>query len=128
MCGQKITSSKTKDHLSHFGRIAILMAPARLQYLDCRAHRRLIIREQVRCSFGRSNAPVRAYAAGFEGADLHAKGRDLLGERFCESPNSPLGSVVRRVAGDAQATAHDDICRMQPLFCLRMMGSAARVT
>ena len=77
MCRQTITSSQTKDDLSHFDRIAILMAPARLQYLDCRAHRRLIIREQVRCSFGRSNAPVRAYAAGFEGADLDTKGRDL---------------------------------------------------
>src|SRR5260370_39523434 len=46
MCRQTITNSQTKDDLSHLGRIAILMAPARLKRLDCTAHVRLLLREQ----------------------------------------------------------------------------------
>src|ERR1700738_1056508 len=105
MCRQTIAGSQTKDNLSHFGRIAVLMAPVRLQDLGYRAHGRLIIREQVRFSFARTKAVVGAHSARFERADLDAKGRDLLGEGLGESPNGPLGSVVRRVPGNAQATA-----------------------
>jgi hypothetical protein len=60
MCGQTITSGQTKDNLSHLGRIAILMAPARLQRLDHAAHGRFIVREQIRSSlFARAPQSVR---------------------------------------------------------------------
>jgi hypothetical protein len=74
MGGQAITGSRTKDDLSHSGRIAILLAPERLQRLGYRAHGRFIIREQLRCFFVGTSAPVRPHSAGFERTHVDAKG------------------------------------------------------
>src|SRR6202030_2157208 len=96
-----------KDDLSHFGRIAVLLAPMRLQPFGKRAYRRFIVRKQSRRIPVCTSAPVGAYAAGLERADLHAKRRHFRGERLGKSSNGPLGSVVRRIAGNGgYSTAH----------------------
>src|SRR6266403_1749478 len=46
MRGQPIAGSEPKDDLRHFGRVAILLAPQRMQRLDDRAHGRLVFRKQ----------------------------------------------------------------------------------
>src|SRR5258708_34735526 len=101
---QLIARSQTKDHLSDLNRIAILMAPVRLKCFNQAAHGWLIVREQIWSVSVRASAPVRAHSARFKRAHFDAKGRDLLGQRFAESPNGPLGSVVRRAAGNADPT------------------------
>ena len=74
MCREMIATSQTKNNLSHLGRIAILLAPERLQCLDDRADGRFLIREQIGCVLVRTRAPVRPHSTGFKGAHLDAEG------------------------------------------------------
>src|ERR1700757_3222616 len=104
MCREMIAVSQTKNNLSHFPGIAILLAPKGVQCLNYRANGRFIIGKQFRYVLVRTNAPVCPHPAGFERTHLDAKGCDFLGERLGESSDSPLGSVVRRAAGKGQAT------------------------
>src|SRR4029077_10212409 len=105
MCRQTITGSQAKDDLSHLGRIAILLAPERLQHLDYRAYGWFIIREQFRHVPMSTSTPVCPHPARFKRTHLDAKRGHFLSQGFGESPDSPLGSMVGRAPGEGQATA-----------------------
>src|SRR5258708_2933874 len=103
---QMIAGRQAKDNLRHFRRIAILLAPVRVQLLDYPADGRFVIGEQVRDVFMRANTPVRPHSAGFKRAYLDAKRGYFLGQGLGESANRPLSGMVTGAAWKGQATAY----------------------
>src|SRR5260370_42609199 len=99
MCRKPIAGHQTNDDLSHPGRIAVLLAPERVQRLDYRTDGRFVIREQIGYVFVRASAPVRPHSAGFERTYLNTERCHILGQRLGESANRTLGSMVRSADG-----------------------------
>jgi hypothetical protein len=71
------------------------MASARFQYLDYRAHGRLMIREQVRCSFDRWKL---RQAAGFAAANTRPR-KTVAPTEFTQATTRSLVHTVLGIPG-----------------------------
>src|SRR5258708_4586305 len=93
-----------QNYLRDLSRIAFRTPLEASQYLEHRADRGLVVRQKLRRILTRAPCPVGPDASRLQCADLDPERRDFHRQSVAETAHGPLGRVIRRVAGNREAT------------------------
>src|SRR5258708_8020550 len=74
------------------------------QHLEYRTDRGLVVPQQVGRILPRAPCPVGPNTSRLQCADLDPERRDFHRQSVAETAHSPLGRVIRRIAGNPEAT------------------------
>src|SRR3984957_15550037 len=91
------------DDIGDLPRIAFRTPFESSQYLEERTDRGLVLGQQVRRILTGAPCPVGPNASRLQCADLDSEGRDFHRQRVAETADGPLGGVIWRIAGNAEA-------------------------
>src|SRR3984957_17357693 len=75
------------------------------QNLEHRTYRGFVFRQQVRRILTSAPCPIGWNTPRPRGADLDPERREFHRQRVAKTADSPLGRVIRRIAGNPEATA-----------------------
>src|SRR5882762_8952104 len=93
-----------QNYLRDLSRIAFRTPLEASQYLEHRADRGLVVRQKLRRILTRAPCPVGPDAPRLQCADLDPERRDFHRQSVAETAHRPLGRVIRRIAGNREAT------------------------
>src|SRR5258706_2255046 len=92
------------NYVRDLSRIAFSAAFEASQYLEHRTDRDLIVRQQVRRILTGASCPVGPNTSRLQCADLNPKRCDFHRQRVAKAADRPLGRMIRRIAGNREAT------------------------
>src|SRR6266404_5124164 len=92
-----------QNHVRDLSRIAFQTPFESSQHLQERTDRGLMLRQQVRRILNGAPSRVGPNTSRLQCADLDPEGRDFHRQRVAETADSPLGRVIRRIAGNRVA-------------------------
>src|SRR6266850_2261502 len=93
-----------QNYVRDLSRIAFCAPFETSQHFEERTDRGLVVRQQVRRIVAGTPCPVGPDTSWLQRADLDAERRDFHGQRVAETAYGPLGRVIRRIAGNREAT------------------------
>src|ERR1700730_5828969 len=93
-----------QNYVRDLARIAFRTPLKASQHFEYRTDRCLIVRQQVRGILTGAPCPVGSNTSWLECADLDAERRNFHRQRIAETAHGPLGCVIRRIAGNREAT------------------------
>src|SRR5260370_7060964 len=100
-----VTICQLQNYIRDLSRIAFRAPFEASQYLEHRTDRGLVVRQHIRRILTGTPCPVGANTSRLQRADPHSDRRDFHRQSIAETAPSPLGPVIRRISGNAQATA-----------------------